>query len=248
MAEDVPSLPLFQRLALLVRNERLQGPQVNRADTRHGTSKTWRIETDETAPETTATASPVAERERLEQGPVTVTLAATDDDSGVKKISYSAQRSADGRRRRCGKSGDGHRLRARHHHAHVLRTELSGNVEPVKTLTIRIDKAKPASRAPLFRPGSGRRTASSSASGSCLPSPTASPGRTGSSSIGARATNLVPATSRASTWGHRTPVGSCGPSARRKGDGRVYTFTYEGADRAGNIATCSAQVEVPRKR
>jgi hypothetical protein len=32
------------------------------------------------------------------------------------------------------------------------------------------------------------------------------------------------------------------------GDGRVYTLEYEGADRAGNTASCAAHVEVPRGR
>ena len=144
IAEDVPSLPLFLRLALLVRNERLQGRRSTPADTRHGTSKTWRLETDEAAPETTATASPVANANGWNNGPVTVALAATDDDSGVQKISYSLSGAQTGGAVVAGNQAtvtvSAHGITTLTYFA----TDVSGNVEPVKTLTIRIDKAEPA--------------------------------------------------------------------------------------------------------
>jgi peptide/nickel transport system substrate-binding protein len=248
MAEDVPSVPLFQRLALLVRNDRLQGPQVNSGGHATWNVETWRLETDETAPETTATASPIANANGWNKGPVTVALAATDDDSGVQKISYSLTGAQTGG---AVVSGDHTAVTVSAHGITTLTyfaTDISGNVEPAQTLTIRIDKVKPAlacAAVPgrLWPPnGQLERVRIVLAFADSLS------GTAGFTLV--RASSNEPGTGDIQGFDVGTPDTSGFVRAERapNGDGRVYTFTYEGADRAGNVAICSAQVEVPRKR
>ena len=248
MAEDVPSLPLFQRVALLVQRETLQGPQVNPGGHATWNIEAWRFETDETPPATTATASPVANANGWNKGPVTVGLAATDDDTGVKEISYSLSGAQTGG---AVLSGSQATVTVSAHGITTLTyfaTDVSGNVEPVKSLTIRIDKAKPAlacAAVPgrIWPPnGQLERVRIVIAFADSLS------GTDGFKLVGASSNE--PGSGDIQGFDVGTPDTSGFVRAERSahGDGRVYTFKYEGADRAGNIATCSAQVEVPRRR
>ena len=168
MAEDVPSIPLFLRLALLVQRETLQGPQLNPNGSTTWNVETWRVENDDTPPETIATASPLPNANGWNNGPVTVTLAATDDDSGVKTISYSLTGAQTGGAVVTGSQAtvtvSAHGITTLTYFA----TDAAGNVEPVQTLTVRIDKARPALACAAVPGRSGRQTASSSASGSSI--------------------------------------------------------------------------------
>ena len=106
--------------------------------------ETWRLESDVTAPETTATASPLANANGWNNSPVTVGLTATDDDTGVKEISYSLSGAQTGG---TVVSGSQATVTVSAHGITTLTyfaTDASGNVESVKTLTIQIDKARPA--------------------------------------------------------------------------------------------------------
>ena len=247
LAEDVPSLPLFQRLTFLVHRKSLRGPQVN-----PGGLGTWNVETwrgpDVTAPQTTAAASPVANANGWNKGPVTVELAATDDDTGVREIRYSLMGAQTGGavfkgdRGTVNVSAEG--ITTLEYHA----VDASGNAEPVRTLVIRIDKTPPTM--------------------TCAPTP---------SSIWPPNNRLVPvATTVAVADGLSGPDGFVLVSASSdepgsgdiqgfvagtadtsglvraerdpRGDGRVYTLVYEGADRAGNTASCAARIDVPHDR
>jgi peptide/nickel transport system substrate-binding protein len=247
MAEDVPSIPLFLRLALLVQRETLQGPQVNPNGSPMWNVETWRVANDDTPPETTATASPVPNANGWNNGPVTVTLAATDD-SGVEKISYSLSGAQAGGAVVAGSQAtvtvSAHGITTLTYFA----TDAAGNAEPVQTLTVRIDKARPAlACAAVPRriwPPNGQlervRIVIAFADGLS--------GTDGFKLVSASSDE--PGSGDIQGFDVGTPDTSGFVRAERlpQSNGRVYTFTYEGADRAGNIATCSAQVEVPRKR
>ena len=192
MAEDVPSVPLFLKLALLVQQETLHGPQVNPSGHATWNVETWRLESDVTAPETTATASPLANANGWNNSPVTVGLTATDDDTGVKEISYSFRGAQTGG---AVVSGSQATVTVSAHGITTLTyfaTDASGNVESVKTLTIQIDKARPAlacAAAPsrIWPPnGQLERVRIVLAFADSLS------GRTGSSSSAPRATSRVP--------------------------------------------------------
>ena len=248
MAEDVPSLPLFLRLALLVQKETLSGPQVNPNGHTTWNIETWRIGNDVTAPKTTATASPVPNANGWNNGPVTVGLAATDDDTGVKEISYSLSGAQTGGAVVAGSQAtvtvSAHGITTLTYFA----TDASGNVEPVKTLTIRIDKAKPALACAAVPGRIWPPTGQLERVRIVIAFADSLSGTDGFKLVGASSNEPGSGDIQGFDLGTLDTSGFVRAERSPHGDGRVYTFTYEGADRAGNIARCSAQVEVPRRR
>ena len=326
LAEDVPSLPLFLRPALLLQRETLRGPQVNPGAMGTWNVETWRIGDDVTPPETTAVASPAANASGWNNGPVTVELAATDDDTGVREIRYTLAGAQTGGAVVAGDSATVNVTAEGITTLEYFATDASGNVEPVQTLTIRIDKTAPvvvAARSPVanangwnnenvtarfeatdalsgidgeastevvftaeganqsaersFVDRAGNR-ASASVSGisidktapviACVAEPnsiwppnrrlvpvqvtvTVADGLSGSDGFVLSSTSSdEPGPGDIQGFVVGTPDTSGLVRAERspRGDGRVYTLEYEGADRAGNTTACAARVEVPRRR
>lgn len=248
LADDVPSLPLFLRPALLVHREELRGPQVNPAALGTWNVETWRIGNDGTPPVSTAAASPAPNASDWNRGPVTVTLTATDGDTGVRELRYTLTGAQGGSVVVPGSSAEITVMAEGTTTLEYRAVDNSGNVEPAKTLTIRIDKTAPtiacvAVPSPIWPP-----------SGQLVPVQVAvavADGLSGSAGFTlVRASSDEPGVGDIQGFVAGTPDTSGLVRAERsaRGDGRVYTLEYEASDRAGNTASCAARVSVPLRR
>jgi uncharacterized repeat protein (TIGR01451 family) len=199
--------------------------------------------TDTTAPMTVAMRSPMPNAKGWNNTNVTVTLTAADNDSGVAQTVFDIN--GRGWQTYSGPfvlATDGvYTIRFRSEDA-------AGNAEPIRTLTIRIDKAAPRIQVwalpHVLWPANGHfrdvfvyvdvDDSLSGESGFTLLSvesdePVESSG------------DIVGWTIGAADW-----YGKLRAERSNRGDGRVYTLTYRGIDRAGNAATGAVRVIVPR--
>lgn len=243
LAEDMPSLPLFMRIAFLARREALRGPQLNAAGFGTWNTEEWRFGDDLAAPTTTVTAAPSANAAGWNDGPVTVTLAAADDDSGVKEIRYTL----------AGAQAGGAVLAAGGSQVTIsaegittleyFSTDWSGNAEAAKTLTIRIDRTAPAvtcaaDPATLWPPT--RRLVPVQTSVDVSDALSGPAGFTLVSVAGGGAGDVA-----GFDPGSADTSGSLRAELDR-GRERSYELVYVGADRAGNTSRCTVAVRVGR--
>ena len=248
IAEDVPTLPLLLRPMFLAVNERLHGPEVNPFGLATWNVETWQLEHDATAPVTTAVASPIPNAKGWNVGTVTVGLRGRGRRPGSRGDSLQPHRSPDGRWCDRGANGtvtvSGEGITKLVYYA----IDGSGTAEPRRKLVVRIDRTAPAvacvADPQRISPPNGRLvrvdvdvSVADDLSG---------PARRASCSPAPRATNRAPTTSRASSSGRPTAHGQLEAESSPDGDGRVYSLEYSATDRAGNTASCTARVEVPR--
>ena len=202
---------------------------------------------DTTAPETTATLDPAAPDGDggWYVSPVEVTLAATDDASGVATTEYRI----DGggwteydRPFTVGADGE--------HVVDYRSTDEAGNVEASRSASLKIDATAPevtcaATPAVLSPPdlmlkdvtvAVGVTDATSGGAGFTLVSVTSSDPDT-----------PVPGDIQGWDVGTADTAGRLRAELGPRGRTRVYTITYEGRDAAGNTTGCAAQVTVPRR-
>jgi hypothetical protein len=205
---------------------------------------------DTKAPSTQAARTPGPNAQGWHAGNVEVELVAGDDPggTGVRDIRYtltSAQTGGalvPGGRAVIAVSAEGTTT------LEYAARDFEGNVEPTRTLTVRIDKTAPlvscsATPNQLWPPN--RRLvpvrvevtiddAVSGSGGYVLTAATSDEG------AGGDIVGFVAGTAET--------AGSLRAERDGAGDGRVYTLGYRGFDRAGNEASCAASVEVPRHR
>lgn len=206
-------------------------------------AKSLVVRIDTVAPASTTTVTPPAGPDGSNTGPVTVSIAATDNGSGVQSISLSRGNGAEifpGASAAIIVSTPGTTTLT------YQATDVAGNVEPAKTLTVRI--ATPPS-------------AALSAKVSVHPAVLWPPDRR-FDSVHAhfKVANAVGGTKvKAIAVTTDEPVGLTAPDwivkgssvklrAERddRGNGRVYTITYTLVDEAGNTAQASDTVAVPK--
>jgi YVTN family beta-propeller protein len=213
-----------------------------------GAAQTLVVRIDRAAPVSTATANPPADAGGKNTGPVTVSIVAADGGSGVRSISVlrtsggsTAGDTFPGASASVVVSAAGETT------VSYSSTDNAGNVEPARTLTIRIEAA-PA------KPFTAKLSA--------LPA-VLWPADGGLHSIATHlkttnAVGRVKVTHVAVTSDE--PVGRSSPDwvvsgrnvklrAERsdRGDGRIYTITYTVTDEAGNTAQASDTVAVPKR-
>jgi PKD repeat protein/type 1 glutamine amidotransferase len=111
----------------------------------------WAQEADETAPVTTATTDPANPGAAgWYTAPVTVTLAATDESSGVAATEYSVDGGAfTAYTEPFAVSGDGS------HEVRYRSTDAAGNVEEARALAVKVDAAAPLTSATFAPPNDG---------------------------------------------------------------------------------------------
>ena len=208
--------------------------------------------TDTTPPVTTPAPSPEPNHAGWNGGDVTVRLKAVDDagGSGVKELTYSAEGaqpiavtttatgSAD-----IAISAEGVTTIT------FFATDNAGNVEPVQTITVRIDKTPPTiacSASPnRLWPPNGRMVEINV---------TVAVSDKGAGAAGFVLTSVTSSEPNGANDIHGFDVGTADTTgqlrAKREGSGpgRVYTLRYAGNDVAGNVATCRALVTVPHSQ
>ena len=243
LAEDVPSLPLFLRIAFLARNEALRGPRLNPAGFGTWNTEAWRFGDDLTPPATTASALPGPNAAGWNDGPVTVSLAASDDDSGVEKLRYTLSGAQAGGATVAGGGAEVVVSAEGITTLEYFASDWAGNEEVARTLTIRIDRTAPtvtcsASPATLWPPT--RKLVSVQVNVAVLDALSGAGGFTLAS--------VVAEPSDAAVWqvGTADTSGSLRAELDRKAATRGYGLAYDAVDRAGNTARCTAVVTVAR--
>lgn len=242
LADDMPSLPLFQRITFLVQRDALRGPRLNPGGFGLWNVETWRLGPDVTPPSTTAVAAPAANASGWNNGPVTVQLTAVDDDTGVQDVRYELTGAQTGGAVVAGDSAEVVVTTEGVTTLEFYATDASGNAEPPRTLTIRIDRTAPgvscsSDPARLWPPNRKLvpvRTvvtvddATSGASGFTLVS-VAGGGPEDAVGFDPGTPDTAGSLRAELDLGRRT---------------RLYTLVYEGVDRAGNTSRCTADVAV----
>lgn len=208
------------------------------------------VSVDTIPPTTTAVLSPVPNAAGWNNSNVTVSLTSVDNPggSGVQQITYSATGAqtipsavVPGSSTFFTISNEGITTIS------FFGTDNAGNVESARTLTIQLDKTPPtvacsASPNVLWPPNNklvpidvsvNVSDALSGPGGFTLVSVTSNEPDSGQGDI----QRFVTGTASTSGQLRAQRLGS--------GTGRVYTFTYTGADRAGNTASCTTTVSVP---
>lgn len=244
LAEDVPSLPLFQRITFLVQRDFLRGPRLNPGGLGLWNVETWRLGPDVTAPQSTAVAAPGANANGWNTGSVTVELTAADDDTGVQDIRYLLTGAQTGGAVVAGNTASVTVSAEGITTLEYFATDASGNVESPKTLTIRIDRTAPevscsVDPARLWPPN--RKLVPVQVSVEVADTLSGRGGFTLLSVGGGEPGDVT---------GFDVGTPDTSGSVRAALDGgsleRLYTLTYEGADRAGHTARCAAVVAVRR--
>lgn len=241
LAEDVPSLPLFMRIALLVRRDTLRGPAINPGGFPSWNAEAWRGP-DTTPPRTVAAATPSANAAGWNPGTVTVTLRATDDDSGVAAIRYTLAGAS------TVVSADAATVTIAAEGVTTLSfsaVDAAGNEEAPQSMTIRIDRTAPVLRCtadPATLGPPNRRL---------VPVQVAVNATDALSGIAGY--SLVSATGGGPGDISGFDVGTADTSGSLRaeldaGRERRYALVYEASDLAGNVARCTASVDVVRGR
>jgi probable HAF family extracellular repeat protein len=185
------------------------------------------------------------------RGPVTLTLAATDNLSGVSSTSYSTDGGATWRPYNRNSppvfADEGQSV------IQFRSTDQAGNIEtPARTVSIKLDQTPPqvtcaASPTILWPPNHQLvpvattvtvKDALSGQAGFLLTS-------VSSNEPDIRAAGDLPGDVQGWVPGLASTTGQLRAERSGSGTGRVYTLTYTGADQAGNVATCEAVVTVP---
>jgi alpha-tubulin suppressor-like RCC1 family protein len=212
---------------------------------------------DTVAPQTTAAAAPAPNAAGWHRANVTVTLAATDEGSGVKEIAYrltgaqTAQKTVAGASATVPITVEGATTIA------YLARDNAGNAEVERTLVVRIDKTAPtvsctASPSKLWPADSKLvpvtlkvkvQDGRSGASGFTLTAVTSNePDDAPGGGDGATVGDI-----RGFDLDTSDVAGQLRAERAANGHGRVYTLTYAGRDAAGNQRTCTTTVTVPQK-
>jgi hypothetical protein len=195
---------------------------------------------DTTAPTTTATVTPVPNAAGWNSSDVTVALHAVDNDggSGVRSITYGSTTVA----------GDTVTIPVTSEGVTTLTfsaTDNAGNAEAPQTLTVKLDKTPPTLTClavPRRIDEDERRFVPVSIDVSLTDTVSAPDGF-----VLVSATVDRPSPTGGDIVGFTAGQPDVSGSVRVKPiqrDGRVYTFSYEGADAAGNTSTCAATVTV----
>lgn len=212
---------------------------------------------DSEPPSVTATPARAANDAGWYDAPVTVHFSATDDGtppSGVASITVDRAGAETGSTTFTGDSGD---VTVSADGATTLTytaTDNAGNTSQPQALVVRVDKVAPTldcavTPAVLFPPNHTLRDVNavvtvsdggSGAAGFLLTSVTSDEPDNGLGD-GDTAADM-----RGWTAGTPDTAGQLRAERSGNGDGRVYTLTYQGSDLAGNSATCSAVVTVPK--
>jgi hypothetical protein len=205
---------------------------------------------DSTPPTTTATLSPPPNAAGWNNSNVKVSLTSVDNPggAGVKQITYSAS-GAQTIASTVVSSGSTTFVISAEGTTTItfFGTDNAGNIETAKTITIKLDKTPPtvlcsASPDVLWPPNNKlvpiniSVNVTDSLSGSVgfdLISATSNEPETGNGDIQGFVSGSV------------STNGQLRAQRSGSGTGRVYTFTYSGADRAGNTASCTTTVSVP---
>jgi hypothetical protein len=203
------------------------------------------VAADNLAPTSSAGASPAANAAGWNNGNVSVALSAVDNPggSGVRSITYSvngsAPATANGASASVSVTAEGATTIS------YFATDNVGNVEPAKSLVVRIDKTAPTgtlSLSPdLLWPPNHKLV-------SITPSLPVSDNLGGAVTISAPVITSNEAQSADADW--VVSGNSLQLRAERdgKGSGRVYTVTYTLTDQAGNRSQVSATVNVPHNQ
>lgn len=207
---------------------------------------------DTTPPTTTAAVAPSPNSSQWNNTNVVVILSATDNPggSGVGSISYSLGGAQTGGAVVPGSTASVTISAEGITTVTYFATDNAGNQESPKSLTVRVDKTPPtvacsASPNVLWPPNNKLvpvnvsitvNDALSGPAGFTLISVTSNEPDSGQGDI----QGFVPGTASTTGQLRAQRLGS--------GTGRVYTFTFSGADRAGNTASCTTTVSVPHDR
>jgi hypothetical protein len=207
---------------------------------------------DTTPPTTTAAVAPSPNSSQWNNTNVVVALSATDNPggSGVGSISYSLSGAQTGSAVVPGSTASVTISAEGITTVTYFATDNAGNQESPKSLTVRVDKTPPtvacsASPNVLWPPNNKlvpvnvsimMNDALSGPAGFTLISVTSNEPDSGQGDI----QGFVPGTASTDGQLRAQRLGS--------GTGRVYTFTFSGADRAGNTASCTTTVFVPHDR
>jgi hypothetical protein len=200
---------------------------------------------DTTAPTTTVRRSPDANARRWNNTDVTLTLAATDDASGVARtevsINFGAWRPYDGP------------IRFSHEGHHVVgfrSVDAAGNVEKVNTTAVNIDKTPPvliAFALPMVLSPANRKLVDVIA----LPLTfdlLSGFDRVTLESVESNDPDTTPDDMQGWSVGVADVQGRLRAEAARNGGSRTYELTYRSVDKAGNTAQSTATIVVPGTR
>lgn len=204
-------------------------------------AKTLALRIDRTAPASTAIATPPADSTGASHGPVTIKVAATDNGSGVQSISVvrgSGTETFPGGAASIIVSTPGVTTLT------YRATDIAGNVEAPKTLTVRIEAAAALSAKvsvwpPVLWPVDRRFD-------EVHPSfkVAHAVGRTKVKAVSVTSDEAVGRTSP--DWIVKGSSVKLRAERDDRGNGRVYTITYTLVDEAGNTAQASDTVAVPK--
>jgi probable HAF family extracellular repeat protein len=217
-------------------------------------SQSVTVKLDKISPVTTASLTGLPGNNGWYRGSVTLTLAATDNLSGVSSTSYSTDTGATWLTYNPTSppvfTNDGQYI------VHFRSTDKAGNIEiPAKTVSIKLDQTPPvvacaASPTMLWPPNHQLvpvattvtvNDALAGPAGFMLTSVTSNEPDTRAAGDAANdIQGWVP--------GFPSTTGQLRAERSGSGTGRVYTLTYTGADQAGNAAACEAVVTVPHDK
>lgn len=232
--------------------------------------RTLTVRVDDTPPTTQASVSPAADPSGWHQGPVTITLSATDDNSGVKDISYRLQGAETGEHTITGTTATIPISAQGTTTLTFFARDNAGNTEPSQSLTIRIDSTAPvltcqASPNLLVPPNHKLVPVQVAVHGEDATSGidealqlvavrSSEPDQlTGLSSLLTRlrgGDDALDTPNDIQGWdlGTADVDGLLRAERAGSGPGRTYTLTYQVSDRAGNTTRCETQVLVPHDR
>ena len=248
LAEDLPSLPLFVRPTFLITRKTLHGAVNNPSPQ----GPTWNVEdwwtdfapADAVPPVTTAVATPAANAHGWNNGPVTVALSATDEGSGVAEIAYELAGGTP-----VVVAGSSASVTVAAEGTTTLRywaRDAAGNAEEAKTLVVRIDTTPPsltcAASPNRLWPPNGRLVPVDVA----VDVVDSLSGANGFSLVSVASDEPEEGSIDGFDVGTADTSGAVRADRSARGDGRTYSLVYAGEDLAGNTATCTANVDVPR--